>query len=105
MLRRDPTRIELRTEDIAEFDTAKEEYLEAISSKTNSQRKKLKTTTVGPPPTPVDSASANQSTATNSNRNNVGSGTNTGKDSHLDPIEVAYLERKGKSAKDRIMGE
>ncbi|KAF8980896.1 hypothetical protein BGZ46_003509 [Entomortierella lignicola] len=94
MLRRDPTRIELRTEDIADFDKAKEEYLEAIGSKTNDQRKKLRATTVAPPPTPADIASTNDITTNNSI---------TERDIHLDPVEVAYQERKGKSIKDRIL--
>ncbi|KAF9115180.1 hypothetical protein BGX27_008658 [Mortierella sp. AM989] len=92
MLRRDPTRIELRTEDLNEFDRAKEEYLQSIASLPTNQKKKTVSTVGPPPPTPADRVSTND-------------GITLAKDPQLDPIQVASQERKGKSTKDRILGE
>ncbi|KAF9134870.1 hypothetical protein BGW39_005585 [Mortierella sp. 14UC] len=84
MLRRDPTRIELRAEDLIDFDRAREEYLDSVAT-SNSAKKKHKATTAAPPPTP-----ANQTTAMTARK--------------PDPFELAERERKGKSAKERIFG-
>ncbi|KAG0278111.1 hypothetical protein BGZ95_004706 [Linnemannia exigua] len=89
MLRRDPTRIELRAEDLLDFDRAREEYLDSIATHNNnttaSKNKKHKATAAGPPPpTP-----ANQTTTSSRKP---------------DPVELAERERKGKSAKERIFG-
>ncbi|KAH7047072.1 hypothetical protein BKA57DRAFT_506065 [Linnemannia elongata] len=59
MLRRDPTRIELRAEDLLDFDRAREEYLDATGANNTSNKNKHKATTAVPPPTP-----ANQTTTT-----------------------------------------
>ncbi|KAF9276795.1 hypothetical protein BGZ68_009749 [Mortierella alpina] len=99
MLRRDPTRIELRPEDLAEFEAAREHYLETMGAKARAQHA-YKAATRNPPPTPAD--------ADLSKRNNSGSSTSSGsqhKSTPLDPIHVAYQERKGKTTKDRILGE
>ncbi|KAF9100072.1 hypothetical protein BGX29_006814 [Mortierella sp. GBA35] len=82
MLRRDPTRIELRAEDMLDFDRAREEYLDSTGANADNKHKH-KSTTAGPPPTP-----ANQTTAGRK----------------PDPIEIAERERKAKSATDRILG-
>ncbi|KAF9933920.1 hypothetical protein BGZ67_004062 [Mortierella alpina] len=99
MLRRDPTRIELRPEDLADFESAKEQYLETMGAKARSQHA-FKAATTNPPPTPAD--------ADLIKRNTSGSSTGSSsqhKNTPLDPIHVAYQERKGKSTKDRILGE
>ncbi|KAG0380821.1 hypothetical protein BGX24_004668 [Mortierella sp. AD032] len=88
MLRRDPTRIELRAEDLLDFDRAREEYLDSIATNNNNtanKNKKHKATAAGPPPTP-----ANQTTITSRKP---------------DPVELAERERRGKSAKERIFGD
>jgi hypothetical protein len=87
MLRRDPTRIELRAEDLLDFDRAREEYLDSTRvNNSNSNKSKHKATTAGPPPTP-----ANQTTATAAGRK-------------PDPFELAERDRKAKSARERIFG-
>ncbi|KAG0076946.1 hypothetical protein BGZ90_007967 [Linnemannia elongata] len=85
MLRRDPTRIELRAEDLLDFDRAREEYLDATGANNTSNKNKHKATTAVPPPTP-----ANQTT--------------TAAGRKPDPFELAERERKGKSARERIFG-
>ncbi|OAQ27584.1 hypothetical protein K457DRAFT_21144 [Linnemannia elongata AG-77] len=78
MLRRDPTRIELRAEDLLDFDRAREEYLDATGAN-NTSKNKHKATTAVPPPTP-----ANQTTTTAGRK--------------PDPFELAERERKGKDS-------
>ncbi|KAK3822492.1 MAG: hypothetical protein JOS17DRAFT_793290 [Linnemannia elongata] len=79
MLRRDPTRIELRAEDLLDFDRAREEYLDATGANNTSNKNKHKATTAVPPPTP-----ANQTTTTAARK--------------PDPFELAERERKGKDS-------
>ncbi|KAF9570177.1 hypothetical protein EC968_002116 [Mortierella alpina] len=95
MLRRDPTRIELRPEDLAEFEAAKEQYLEAMGAKARSHHA-YKAATTNPPPTPADADSSKRTTSGSSSQHHT---------APLDPIHLAYQERKGKSTKDRILGE
>ncbi|KAF9437360.1 hypothetical protein BGZ76_001077 [Entomortierella beljakovae] len=76
MLRRDPTRIELKTDDLNDFERAKEQYL---NSQAKEQTKPRTTSTVGPPPTPANDVSGNDS-------NNHSKDESFG--NRLDPIEV-----------------
>ncbi|KAG0224633.1 hypothetical protein B0O80DRAFT_444521 [Mortierella sp. GBAus27b] len=100
MLRRDPTRIELRTEDLADFERAREEYLE-ISAKARARdpRKTFKAETTEPPPTPINQDLHNTATGAGS------SSGSTSKEPRQDPFELAQQERKGKSTMERVLGE
>ncbi|CAO3569621.1 unnamed protein product [Mortierella alpina] len=101
MLRRNPTRIELRPEDLAEFEAAREQYLETAGARARSQHAH-KTATTNPPPTPADADLSKRNTATTSISS---SNSSQHKSTPMDPIHVAYQERKGKSTKDRVLGE
>ncbi|KAF9960226.1 hypothetical protein BGZ72_007617 [Mortierella alpina] len=99
MLRRDPTRIELRPEDLAEFEAAREQYLETVGTRTRSQHT-YKAATTNPPPTPVDADLSKRSTSGAST-----SSSSQHRNTPLDLIHLAYQEKKGKSTRDRILGE
>ncbi|KAF9922163.1 hypothetical protein FBU30_007766 [Linnemannia zychae] len=84
MLRRDPTRIELRAEDLLDFDRARQEYLDATSA--NANKYKHKPATTAPPPTPANNANVPPAGR------------------KPDPVQLAERERKEKSTKERIFG-
>lgn len=99
MLRRDPTRIELRTEDLADFERAREEYLENSAKANAKDRKMYRAATTVPPPTPAGRDL--RSTASGAS----GSSSGTSKEPRPDPFELAQHERKGKSVSERVLGE
>lgn len=103
MLRRDPTRIELKSEDLADFERAREEYLESSAKSNTKDLKKFRAaTTTGPPPTP---AGRELRSTTASGAGNSSSSSGASKEPQPDPFEVAQHERKGKSTSERVLGE
>ncbi|KAF9898562.1 hypothetical protein BX616_003873 [Lobosporangium transversale] len=103
MLRRDPTRIELRTEDLADFDRAREEYAASVKAAKKDLLRRSKAITTGPPP-PTPITSEGLATASGS-RTSTSKSKDKGKETQLDPIQMAQQERKGKSIRDRILGD
>ncbi|KAF9586015.1 hypothetical protein BGW38_010409 [Lunasporangiospora selenospora] len=124
MLRRDPSRLELKASDILDLDRAREEYLESVRIKTKEARLH-RVTPAPPPPTPAnrnelkamagvtgagDHATSKGSGSSSSNgtgNSASGGGTNppvagSASTMMLDPIEIAHLERKAKSTRERI---
>ncbi|KAI1302859.1 hypothetical protein EDD11_005463 [Mortierella claussenii] len=107
MLRRDPTRIELRTEDLVDFERAREEYAASIkAAAVNEQLKRHRPATTNPPPTPVQHDHRNTVSAVTASAVAAGSMSKDrtkGKhrDTALDPIELAQQERRGKSMTER----
>ncbi|KAF9976831.1 hypothetical protein BGZ73_007739 [Actinomortierella ambigua] len=96
MLRRDPTRIELRNEDLAEFEKLREEYLEKQEASKSRSKETLhisKHTPGPPPPTPASASSGRQPR---------GGGAGSSREIGVDAIERAGRERRAKTARERI---
>ncbi|KAG0228976.1 WD repeat-containing protein 61 [Actinomortierella wolfii] len=95
MLRRDPTRIELRNEDLAEFEKLREEYLEKQEANKSKSKDALligKHAPAPPPPTPASAGSGKHTRG----------GNTTTRETGVDAIERAGRERKAKTARERI---
>ncbi|KAK3806389.1 MAG: hypothetical protein J3Q66DRAFT_445506 [Benniella sp.] len=89
MLRRDPTRIELKAEDLSDFERAREEHL------VKEYRKTFKAEPTEPPPTPAGREL--RSTASG-----AGSSRGAGKDSPLDAVELLQQVKEGKTIRQLI---
>ncbi|KAG0262354.1 hypothetical protein DFQ27_002426 [Actinomortierella ambigua] len=101
MLRRDPTRIELRNEDLVEFERLREEYLEKQEASKSKSKEALligKHTPAPPPPTPANAASGRQPRGGGGG----GGGASSSREQGVDAIERAGRERRAKSARERI---
>jgi hypothetical protein len=91
MLRRDPTRIELKAEDLADFERAREEYL------AKEYRKTFKAEPTEPPPTPAGRELRSTASGAGNSRGAV-------KDLPLDAVEVSQQVKEGKTISQRILG-
>ncbi|KAF9981798.1 hypothetical protein BGZ65_003564 [Modicella reniformis] len=98
MLRRDPTRIELRADDLVDFERSREEYLES-KAKLKDQHRKFRSATTGPPPTPA----GRDLRSTTASGSGTSSGVNNSREPRPDPFEIAQQERKGKSTAERVL--